>query len=230
MLIALEGIDAAGKRTQADLLRARAEARGLTTTLLSFPRYSETHFGAAVAAYLNGAYGAADAIDPHLSALLFAGDRFESRAAIDAAAAAHDVVLFDRYVSSNLAYQAARLDAPERPAFLAWLARLEYEVYRLPRAELTLYLDVPVETASRLIYQRKQRAYTTEQADLYERDTAYLARCAEVYQHLIADDFESRWQRVRCTDAAGAMRPPEAIGEAVWTLVEPYLQAARTAS
>ena len=225
MFIALEGIDAAGKRTQADLLRSRAEAQGRTLTLLSFPRYAQTHFGAAVAAYLNGQYGAAEAIDPHLSALLFAGDRFESRAAIAEAAATHDVVLFDRYVASNLAYQAARLDAGARPDFLAWLAHLEYEVYGLPRAHLTLYLDVPVATATRLIYQRKQRAYTPEQADLYERDADYLARCAEVYHHLVAEQFESRWQAVRCTDADGTMRPPEAIGGDVWACVAPHLQA-----
>ena len=45
---------------------------------------------------------------------LFAGDRFESRSSARDALAAHDVVVLDRYVASNVAHQAARLDGAER--------------------------------------------------------------------------------------------------------------------
>ena len=71
-LIALEGIDGSGKRTQLDLLAGALDARGLATMRISFPRY-ESSFGKLVARYLNGEFGSIEAVDPHLSALLYAG-------------------------------------------------------------------------------------------------------------------------------------------------------------
>src|SRR5438477_4414931 len=118
MLIAIEGIDGAGKGTQSHLLRARLAQAGLHVELLSFPRYGETFFARSIADYLNGRFGPLKAIDPHLPAMLYAGDRFESRALIQQLGGAADVVLFDRYVASNLAHQAARVALDARPAFI----------------------------------------------------------------------------------------------------------------
>src|SRR5580692_11000422 len=96
-LIALEGIDGSGKRTQLDLLARDIEARGLPALRISFPRY-DSSFGKLVARYLNGEFGSLETVDPHLSALLYAGDRLEAKADIHAALAAGKIVLADRYV------------------------------------------------------------------------------------------------------------------------------------
>src|SRR5262249_41050956 len=110
MLVAIEGIDAAGKHTQASLLRKRAEGGGYSTGVLSFPRYTETRYGRFVADYLNGRYGDLSSVMPHFAALLYAGDRLESRDTIRELAETHDLLIFDRYIASNLAYQAAKLE------------------------------------------------------------------------------------------------------------------------
>ena len=49
-------------------------------------------------------------VHPFFASLLFAGDRFESRNLLTEALGSHDVVVLDRYVASNIAHQAARLD------------------------------------------------------------------------------------------------------------------------
>src|SRR6266496_3737304 len=53
-VVGAAGIDAAGKRTQSELLRARAERGGLTVATLAFPRYGETVYAETIAAYLAG--------------------------------------------------------------------------------------------------------------------------------------------------------------------------------
>jgi dTMP kinase len=113
-LVAIEGIDGSGKGTQARQLLQRLEADGLRARLLSFPRYEATFFGRAVGQYLDGAFGSLGQVHPFFASLLFAGDRFESRSLLTDALAAHDIVVLDRYVASNVAHQAARLEGPQR--------------------------------------------------------------------------------------------------------------------
>ena len=116
-LIALEGIDGSGKLTQLDLLARELDSRGLPTFRISFPRY-ESFFGKLVGRYLNGEFGELGAVDPHLSALLYAGDRLEAKPEIETALSAGKIVLADRYIGSNMAHQSARVPAGEREAGL----------------------------------------------------------------------------------------------------------------
>jgi dTMP kinase len=143
-LIALEGIDGSGKGTQLDLLASELDRRGLDTFRISFPRY-ESFYGKLVGRYLNGDFGSLDAVDPHLSALLYAGDRLEAKPEIEAALSAGKIVLADRYIGSNMAHQSARVPPEQREEFFAWLKRLEYGLYALPMEDLVVYLRVPVQ-------------------------------------------------------------------------------------
>src|SRR5579872_3745025 len=110
MLIDIEGIDGSGKGTQARLLTDRLLASGVSATLVSFPRYDATLFGKAVGEFLNGEFGSLDTVHPFLVSLLFAGDRFESKAYLLEAMRTSQIVVLDRYVPSNVAHQAAKLD------------------------------------------------------------------------------------------------------------------------
>ena len=142
--IAIEGIDGAGKRTQFQLLRAALAQRGLSLFCISFPRY-DSFFGRLVARYLNGEFGSLAEVDPHFSALLYAGDRLEAKGELEAALAEGRVVLADRYIGSNLAHQGARVPASHREEFLSWLRQLEFAIYALPSEDLVLYLRLPAE-------------------------------------------------------------------------------------
>lgn len=212
MLIAIEGIDGSGKGTQAKRLQERLRAEGLSCALLSFPRYDETLFGAAIGDYLNGRFGSLEQVHPRLAALLFAGDRFESLPLLMELHAAHRAVVLDRYVASNIAHQGARLSGEERRMLMDFIGRVEFDVYGVPRPELTLLFDLPVAEAQRLIRQKSARSYTDRPADLHEADAAYLEAVREVYLEL-ADGRED-WHVVNVV-RNGNVRSIEEIGEEV---------------
>src|SRR5579872_2256317 len=138
-LIAIEGIDGSGKRTQLELLSRALSDRGISHSCIGFPNYGG-FFGKLVAQYLNGHFGQLADVDPHFSALLYAGDRFESKGHIQSELAAGKLVLADRYIGSNLAHQTARVAPAKRREFIRWLKQLEYEMYGLPPEDLVFFL------------------------------------------------------------------------------------------
>ena len=216
-LIALEGIDGSGKRTQLDLLAHELGRRGLPIWRISFPRY-ESFFGKLVARFLNGDFGSVDQVNPHFSALLYAGDRLEGKPEIESALAAGKIVLADRYIGSNLAHQSERVPAAQRDEFLAWLKHLEYVLYSLPTEDLVIYLRVPAVQAHHLVGLKPARSYTALQHDILEADIAHLEETAKTYERLAA---QPNWVRIDCTDiSSGALYSPEEIHRGVLHAVE----------
>ena len=215
-LIVLEGIDGSGKRTQIDMLSGIFAQRGIPYAMTSFPNYSG-YFGKLVGQFLNGEFGPLEAVDPHFSALLYAGDRFESKPALDAALAAGKALLADRYIASNLAHQGARVPTEEREEFLNWLRRLEYQIYGLPAEDLVIYLRLPVEEAHRLIGEKASRDYTNHRRDLQEASQAHLAAAAEVYDEL---SQQLNWATIECVEGPSrSLRTPVSIHEEILSVI-----------
>jgi dTMP kinase len=225
-LIVIEGIDGSGKRTQLECLVHALNERGVALTQVSFPRY-DGFFGKMVARFLNGEFGSLAAVDPHFSALLYAGDRLEAEPSLDAALASGKTVLADRYIASNLAHQGARVPAEKREGFIAWLRQLEYEVYGLPAEDLVLYLRVPVAEAHRLSGERgarRARQYTNLRRDLQESDVAHLEAASAVYDNLAR---QPHWVQIECVDStSGALRSPREIHAEIIAAVDARLASA----
>jgi dTMP kinase len=216
LLIALEGIDGSGKGTQSQRLQEALSADGHRVALLSFPRYEQTLFGRAIGKFLDGHFGALDQVHPQLAALLFAGDRYESREVILSTLDEHDIVLCDRYVASNIAHQAAKLNEPQSDELQSWIAQLEFNVYALPQPDLTLLLDLSVQTAQQLIARKAARSYTNKSADLQEADATYLQRVRQVYLDLQAAD--TRWLRID-VEQNGKLRSVDEVAREILTVV-----------
>jgi dTMP kinase len=227
MLVALEGVDGAGKGTQLELVAGLLRQAGLTIEVISFPRYRQGLFGDTVARFLNGGFGEPGAVPPHFPALLFAGDRLEHRRELLELLERSDVVLADRYVASNAAYQAARLEGEERAAFLAWLLRVEYEVFELPQPELQVYLRVEVGTAQRLVAGKKQRTYTSKRFDVFEDDARLQQTVAGIYEDFVAHAFGGPWAAIDVSDASGTPLAAEAIARAIGQRVLRQVQPRR---
>ncbi len=219
-LIAIEGIDGSGKNTQMRLLHHELTSRGYSIYSTGFPQY-ESWFGKMVGQFLNGELGPLDKVDPHFSAMLYAGDRFEAKSRIVTSLERGAIVLADRYVASNLAHQTARVPAEKRADFLSWIEHLEYGIYDLPREDLVLYLRVPPQEAQSLVKKKSSRSYTDSTHDILESSIHHLEDAADMYDLL---SKQSPWATIQCFDATrGAMRMPEEISKDILSAVSPLL-------
>lgn len=222
-LIVIEGIDGSGKGTQAKALNDRLKGTGRRTELLSFPRYRETLFGHAIGDFLNGRFGQLNEVHPFLASVLYAADRFESKAVLLNAVEQNEIVICDRYVPSNLAHQGAKVIGDERAELLQTIQRIEFEIFALPRPSLVVLLDVPVEVAQKNIAAKSRRTYTDKAADLQEADGEYLQKVRDVYLHLASTN--SNWYRVESV-RDGQQRTVADIAEEIFQRVNHELSAA----
>lgn len=219
-LIAIEGIDGSGKGTQVDLLAKALTTAGHAVYSTGFPQY-DSWFGKMVGQFLNGDFGALESVDPHFSALLYAGDRFEAKFRLETALNQGKVVLADRYIGSNLAHQTARVSTEKRPAFVDWIEHLEYNIYNLPRETLVLYLRVPPRQAQELVARKSARSYTKDKQDLLEASLHHLEAAAAMYDEL---SRRTHWKTIPCFDEArAAMRSQKHIAADILAAVLPAL-------
>jgi dTMP kinase len=219
-LIAVEGIDGSGKQTQVRLLTRDLESRGYHVLATGFPQY-DSWFGKMVGQFLNGDLGPLNSVDPHFTALLYAGDRFECKQPIVTALESGGIVLADRYVASNLAHQTARSAPEKRAEFRAWIEHLEYDIYGLPREDLVLYLRLPPREAQTLIAKKSARAYTDAAHDILESNIRHLQAAADMYDQLAR---ASNWKTIECFDSAKqAIRSENEISADVLAAVLPKL-------
>ena len=146
LFLVLEGGDGSGKSSQIALLRDFFKKAGRKTATIHFPRLAVAPYGPLIAEFLRGEFGSVDNVHPKLAALIYALDRGQAAAQLRERLAAGEVILADRYLFSNIAYQCAKVaDPAERQRLADWIEKLEYGSHAIPRPALTLYLDVPPE-------------------------------------------------------------------------------------
>jgi dTMP kinase len=219
-LIAVEGIDGSGKRTQVELLTNALRQRGYAVQQTGFPQY-ESWFGKMVGQFLDGQFGNLESVDPRFAALLYAGDRLEAKPALDAALHDGEIVIADRYVASNLAHQGARCPREKREEFIAWVRHLEYAIYGLPKEHLVIYLRVSPTQSQKMVRLKAARDYTSATHDLLESNLLHLEGAAEVFDSLAK---HAPWTTIQCFDSLrDDMRTPDAISAEILSAVEAVL-------
>ncbi len=213
-LIVLEGTDGSGKATQARLLAQHLAREGRAFREIDFPRYGNP-FAEPAKLYLDGALGAhAGDVNAYAASVLFAVDRFASyKEDWGGAYEAGELILANRYTTSNAVHQASKLPEGEREAYLTWLFDLEYNRMGLPVPDLVIYLDLPTELSEAML--RKRQQATGTHADIHEQDEDYLRACRENARSIAR---QLGWTVVRC-DRDGTVRPPEDIHREIWDLV-----------
>ena len=178
MFIALEGIDGAGKSTQAKMLAKWFENKGYEVVLTKEP--TDTAFGKLIRRLVltGGKEGIIDGarISKEAEALLFAADRAEHvKKLIEPSLKAGKVVISDRYFYSSLAYQWARgLD-------LEWLINLNAFA---PRADLVILLDLPVKESIKRINGRSIRSEFDKIVELQKKVRENYLKLAEKFEEI----------------------------------------------
>ena len=121
-LVVIEGSDGSGKATQARKLYNRLLDLEVNMKRVSFPNY-ESESSALIRMYLRGDFGGtAEAVNPYAAATFYAVDRFAGFGEWKDFYESGGLILSDRYVGSNMAYQAAKFKKKsERTKFLMWL-------------------------------------------------------------------------------------------------------------
>lgn len=190
-LIAVEGLDGAGKNTMVTSLVARWRADGRSVATLAFPRYGAAVTADIAAEALHGRHG--DLADSaYAMAMMFALDRFDAAARIRADVQSHDVVILDRYVASNAAYSAARLREPITGPVVTWVTDLEFGRFGLPVPDHQVFLGVPTAVAAARAVSRAE-SEASRARDAYERDDDLQARVDAAYRALAAAQWFSPW-------------------------------------
>ncbi len=172
LFLVLEGGDGSGKSSQRRLLEEFFTKAGRRVEALHFPRLDAKPYGPVIAEFLRGEFGGVEAVHPKLVALLYALDRAQAAAPLKAVLEAGHVVVADRYLFSNIAYQCAKVrDEEERARLADWIETLEYGSHGIPRPDLTLYLDAPPEFSRATLAQAREgadREYLRGGGDIHE--------------------------------------------------------------
>jgi len=186
-LIVLEGTDGSGKSTQLELIKKYFETSNLKYDFLHFPKYGHNEFSEVIAKFLRGEFGGVDDVDPYFVANIYAMDRYLYLPELLQKLEDNDVVLLDRYVFSNIAFQAAKIADPLKSANIqTWISDFEFEFNELPYPDLTIFLDVPIYIIAERLKERENedRDYLKGLPDIHESDLPFQAKVRDIYLSL----------------------------------------------
>ncbi|ATW26459.1 dTMP kinase [Candidatus Formimonas warabiya] len=221
LIIIESGSDSSGKATQTDLLFRRLTGQGVVARKVEFPNY-HSPASSLVKMYLNGDFGKNPSdVNPYVASTFYAVDRFASfRTAWQEFYLQGGLVLADRYTTSNMVHQGAKLNGREKDRYLDWLWDLEFNIYQLPVPDGVIFLDVPVEFSCKLMAERDNKFNGTKEKDIHERNKEYLARSYENARY-IAQKYG--WMIIHCVKG-GSLRTIEEIHEEIYGRVEKILR------
>lgn len=205
-LVVIDGTDGSGKGTQTELILKHLEEAGKQHKYIDFPRYYTSFHGKMVARYLSGEFGGKDSASPYLTSLFYAMDRLTARDEMIDWLEEGNVVVANRYTTSSMAFQTARIPKKDQETFLKWLYEMEYKEHKLPKEDLVLFLYVPVEISQALLEKKskKERRYAKgKKKDVYEADVQYQRDVLALYLKLAKKN--KHWEVIKCVDSKGKL-------------------------
>jgi dTMP kinase len=164
-IIVFEGIDKAGKTTQAKLLEKKL---GSKCVRIDFPDYS-TPVGKEIKQFLDGKRDYPDEV----KMILLSANRWEKKIQIENIVGKGTTIIMNRYYQSNLVYGISK------GLKLDWLLSLDEG---MPKADLVIVIDINPKTLVR----RSKNV-----VDTFEKDLALIGRVKKNYR-ILARKFKWR--------------------------------------
>ena len=123
----------------------------------------------------------------------------------------YDYIVSNRYVSASMIHQWGKIqDSWEREKFLHWLEDLEYNIFKIPRPDKTIFLNVSPEMSNILVEKKEKRDYIKNEwnKDLHESDDNHMIDAYKVAQEIAKENPD--WFQIDC-EKDGRMLSKEEI-------------------
>lgn len=214
-LIVIEGTDCSGKQTQTDELVKNLKKLDLKAISFSFPNYASPT-GEIIGEYYLGKNNKSlfkegiENVDPKISSLYYAADRAYNINIIKKYLENNYIVILNRYVESNMAFQGGKIkDIKKRHMLYEWLDNLEFVLLDLPRPDMVLFLYLPYEQVCIL---KKRKGKPVNENLLHMAEIAYF-ELSSIYDY----------QKINCLKD-NKLRSIEDISKEILNKVQDYLE------
>ncbi len=211
-LIVIEGLDGSGKSTQIEYLKNKLSGRNVHQ--IKLPDY-DSDSSALVKMYLRGDFGKKpEDVNAYAASAFYAVDRFANykmkwKEFYDNG----EIIISDRYTTSNAYHQATKIPKDDRAEFFYWLEDFEYGLLGIPEPNAVIYLDMPIEISQKMMTERYHGDETKK--DIHESNLDYLYKCREAA--LDAAD-KMGWYVVKCNNG-NEPRTVESIGDEIFNII-----------
>jgi dTMP kinase len=225
-LIVIDGTDGSGKATQVALLEKRLKKEGKIVKIVDFPEYYKNFFGAFIGHCLSEQYYNWINVHPKIASIAYAADRWESSEKIREWLKKGYVVIANRYVSANQIHQGGKIKSTKkRNDFIKWLNKMEYEIFVIPRPDITIYLSLPLNIVLQLLKDREsskmKRAYLKKKKDIYEADVDFLKN--SIKSALMLEKEIKNFAKIECSEK-GKILTREQIHEMVYGKIKKVIK------
>ncbi len=216
-LIVIEGLDGSGKSTQIELLKSKLV--GMQVHQIKLPDYDNPS-STLVKMYLHGEFGKnPDDVNAYAASAFYAVDRFANfktkwKEYYDRG----DIIISDRYTTSNAYHQSTKIPKDKWSAFFDWLEDFEYNLIGIPKPDAVIYLDMPIEISQEMMSKRYSGDETKK--DIHESNIQYLLDCREAA--LVAAE-EMGWHIIKCNVGENP-RSIDDIGEEIFEIISKELK------
>lgn len=225
-LIVIDGTDGSGKATQVKFLTEHLLKEGHKVKVVDFPEYYKNFFGKFIGHCLSEQYYNFLDVHQKIASVLFAADRWESSGEMREWLSKGYIIIANRYVSANQIHQGGKIkNAKKRADFMKWLNQMEYEVFGIPKPDITLYLSLPIGIVLKLLKDRDsskmKRVYLKKKKDVYENDLNFLVNSRKSALKLVKEN--PKFIKIECSEK-GAILSREEIHEMVYEKVKKVLR------
>ncbi|MEG2831695.1 MAG: deoxynucleoside kinase, partial [Bacilli bacterium] len=216
-IIVLEGLDGSGKTTQVNIIKKYLESIGKKVRQVKLPNY-ENPSSTLVKLYLLGELGSLEEVNAYAVSSFYAVDRYVSyNNDWKTNYLKGDIIVSDRYTTSNIIYQMSKFPKEEWENYLTWLYDFEYQKLGLPQPTMVIYLDMHPNTSESLL--EKRHTIENSPQDIHEENIKFLTQARKVALYTAQ---KQNWKVISCCDGQKPY-PIETITKKIIEIIAPIV-------